>query len=76
MDSIMPSEPMIAIHANGQTRQVRDGLSLNEFITRCGFRPGQVVVEYNGDALNPGEMSAISLHEGDSLEVVRIVAGG
>ena len=39
----------------------------------CGI---YVVVEHNGDAVAPSEFAHRTLHAGDRLEIVKIVAGG
>jgi len=38
--------------------------------------PRSVVVELNGKAVSPSEFCDLQLNEGDSMEIVKIVAGG
>lgn len=66
----------ISIVANGKPFAVPAGQSLDEFIISTGQTPKMVVVERNGAALTPGEARQTELHDGDVLEIVRIVAGG
>lgn len=61
---------------NGETRDLPDGTGLVALIEQLGLRPGSVVVERNGEALVRSEMAAITLADGDRLELVRAVAGG
>jgi sulfur carrier protein len=61
---------------NGSERELRDGTGLVELIEQLGLRPGSVVVERNGEALVRSEMDAVTLADGDRLELIRAVAGG
>ncbi len=67
---------ILTVVANGRPHDVAPGTTLPAFIVSLGLIPTQVVVERNGLALTPGEASAVTLHHGDTLEIVRIVAGG
>jgi sulfur carrier protein len=61
---------------NGKPTDVDDGTSLPALIESLGLRVGSVVVEHNGTALLRSEVVAMTLSDGDSLELVRAVAGG
>ena len=61
---------------NGSARELDDGTRLVQLIEELGLRPGSVVVERNGEALVRSEMDAVTLADGDRLELVRAVAGG
>jgi thiamine biosynthesis protein ThiS len=50
--------------------------SLEEFLLRQKLLPRSVVVELNGEAIAPSEFAHRQLHEGDRMEIVKIVAGG
>ena len=64
------------ITLNGSERELADGTGLVQLIEQLGLRPGSVVVERNGEALVRSEMDAVTLADGDRLELVRAVAGG
>ena len=64
------------ITANGTDFDIADDCRLNEFLESIGHRIGMVVVERNREALSPSEAKDTVLQEGDSLEIVKIVAGG
>jgi thiamine biosynthesis protein ThiS len=66
----------IAVTANGRRWEIPPGRSLDEFLAGLGLVPSQVVVERNRVALTPGEARRTILEDGDTLEIVRIVAGG
>ena len=64
------------VTVNGGARELPDGLELVALIEQLGLRPGSVVVERNGEALPRSEMDGVVLADGDTLELVRAVAGG
>ena len=66
----------ITFTANGTSCTITAGQTIGDFLRTRGFKPGLVVVEHNGLALTPGEPDHIQLHNGDRLEIVRIVTGG
>lgn len=72
----MNSEKTITITANGDSFTVPPGQLLEAFLTKLGFPAGMVVVERNQEAVSPSETGEVALAEGDTLEIVRIVAGG
>ena len=66
----------ITITANGNQTVVDWPCSLEEFVQRCGWKPTQVVVEYNGNILPRSELGKSQLNDGDRVEVIVPVAGG
>jgi thiamine biosynthesis protein ThiS len=64
------------IRANGKEEEVSLPCSVANFVTGCGWKPTQVVVEYNGRVLGRAELTETMLQSGDSLEVIVPVAGG
>lgn len=67
---------MIKITANGKPYELPEPTTLDAFLESVGQVPRQVVVERNGRALTPSEAREAVLADSDSLEIVRIVAGG
>lgn len=66
----------IGIVANNKRYAIPASQPLDAFLESVGLKPQLVVVERNGQALTPAEARAATLHDGDVLEIVRIVAGG
>jgi thiamine biosynthesis protein ThiS len=64
------------VTANGENFEVRDGLSVAEFIRSRELDPRYVVVERNGEPVERKRYEDLRLAEGDRLELVRAVAGG
>jgi thiamine biosynthesis protein ThiS len=72
----MSSTSAITIIANGQPVAASLPCTVEEFLVTQNLLPRSVVVEHNGEAVAPSEFSGRSLHAGDRLEIVKIVAGG
>lgn len=64
------------ITANETEFNLEPNCSLPDFLESIGQQIGLVVVERNLEALSPSEAKSTILQEGDSLEIVKIVAGG
>lgn len=62
--------------ANGQVVAATLPCPLEAFLRDQKLHPRSVVVELNGQAVAPSEFPQRTLHPGDRLEIVRIVAGG
>ena len=62
--------------ANGKPTEVRLPCTIEQFLLSQSLLPRSVVVEHNGQAVAPSEFASRSLHAGDRLEIVQIVAGG
>ncbi len=62
--------------ANGRQMPAQLPCSIEEFLVRQNLPPRSVVVELNGEALPPSEFKSRTIHAGDKLEVVKVVAGG
>jgi sulfur carrier protein len=65
-----------SVIANGKPVEAKLPCSLEEFLVAQKLLPRSVVVEHNGEAVAPSEFSQRRLGAGDSLEIVKIVAGG
>jgi len=66
----------ITITVNGRPATAPAGIRIPDFLRAEGLDPQRVVVEWNGRAQTRAESAAVALSEGDTLEIVRIVAGG
>ncbi|HEY0455806.1 MAG TPA: sulfur carrier protein ThiS [Verrucomicrobiae bacterium] len=62
--------------ANGQQIAAQLPCSIEAFLLAQKMLPKSVVVELNGQALAPSEFAKRQLSAGDTLEIVKIVAGG
>jgi len=69
------SDSAQTVSANG--REIATGLpvSLHDFLKAQGMLPRSVVVELNGEAVTPS-FAERQLNAGDTMEIVKVVAGG
>ena len=73
---IMPDPATISITANGKSYLVPLESTIPDFLEGLELAPHRVVIEHNQQALTPAEMKQQTLHDGDNLEIVKVVAGG
>ena len=64
---------------NGEIKTIKDTseeLLLEALLENLGYKPQLVVVELNGEIINPKVWISTKINNGDCLEVVTIVGGG
>ena len=64
---------------NGEVKTIEkfnEEVFLEVFLEHLGYKPQLVVVELNGEIINPKVWVTTKIKNGDSLEVVTIVGGG
>ena len=64
---------------NGEIKTIKDTneeLLLEALLENLGYKPQLVVVELNGEIINPKFWISTKIKNGDCLEVVTIVGGG
>ncbi|GAB6159194.1 hypothetical protein JCM39194_23940 [Desulfotomaculum varum] len=64
------------IFFNGKELTVEPGSTVACLLSRRGLRPDSIIVEYNYRLVKQDEWAAITLQEGDNIEVLRFVGGG
>jgi sulfur carrier protein len=64
------------VSLNGDSVEPRGATNVAELIDRYAIPPQTVLVEHNGLALHRAEWAARELAEGDTIELLRVVAGG
>jgi sulfur carrier protein len=55
---------------------LEDGATVSDLLQQLGWGKRTVAVEHNGEALLRSEHPSIVLRDGDTLEIVKAVAGG
>jgi thiamine biosynthesis protein ThiS len=66
----------MTVTINGESREVPDGVTVGAFLEERGIRPRMVVVEHNGEILARERYAMTAIAEGDTLEIVQMMAGG
>jgi len=64
------------VTVNGEARELRDGVTVDELVGDLGLQARRIAVEINLDVLPRAEYTARSLHEGDVVEIVHFIGGG
>ena len=67
---------MIKLEVNGKQIQLENATPLLTYIEKLGVDPRAVAVEHNGTILERAAYERITLNEGDTVEIVRMVGGG
>ena len=66
----------VSIVLNGESRAVRQGLSVADLLRDLELHPGMVVVEHNRKIVARKALRATPVEEGDTIELVHFVGGG
>ena len=67
------------LKVNGEIEAINNSneeLLLEALLEKLGYKPQLVVVELNGEIINPKAWISTKIKNGDCLEVVTIVGGG
>lgn len=64
------------LRINGQWQEHPDGLAGQELLDRIDWTYATLVAEVNGRIVRKDEFLALSLNDGDELELVTLVGGG
>lgn len=70
---------MMRIIVNGKPREIDAGggaLALPELLQRFEVNPRLVAVAINGDVIAKDTYNAVTVHDSDEVEIVRMVGGG
>jgi thiazole synthase/sulfur carrier protein len=67
---------MITLQVNGKSVELELPTPLMTYIAMLGVDPRAVAVEHNGTILERAAYESITLKEGDTVEIVRMVGGG
>ena len=67
---------MITLQVNGKSVELDRETPLLDYIEKLGVNPRAIAVEHNGTILERSAYEAVTLRDGDTLEIVRMVGGG
>jgi sulfur carrier protein len=69
-------EEKMKLTINGESRELPEGISLDELILQLGIKKEAVVAEVNRHIVQPQERGKRKLSEGDQIELIQFVGGG
>lgn len=75
-DTINSNPGAIIIIANGQSREVKAGSTIADFLQEFAIAPSRVVAQLDGGIVPRSEFDKAMLREGSKLEIVTLVGGG
>lgn len=61
---------------NGETKELPDGLSLNQLIEHLSLPARRMAVEVNKQVIRKQDWEKLKISEKDSIEIVHFVGGG
>ena len=64
------------ITVNGEERQVKDGITINELVKQLGIKAPNYAVAVGMEVVPKSEYDKYRLKEGDRVEIVTFVGGG
>lgn len=67
---------MIFLQVNGKRIGLEQPTPLLRYLEQLGVNPRAVAVEHNGEIVPRAAYKAVTLQEGDTVEIVRMVGGG
>jgi thiamine biosynthesis protein ThiS len=68
--------PVIALQINGKRVELDAPTPLLDYLQRLGVDSRTVAVEHNGAIIERAGYPAVVFHDGDRVEIVRMVGGG
>ncbi len=67
---------MITLQVNGKQIELEQALPLLAYLEKLGVNPRTIAVEHNGTIIERAAYEAVTLRDGDTVEIVRMVGGG
>jgi sulfur carrier protein len=64
------------VTVNGDARELRDGLTIDELVAALGLGARRVAVEVNLDVVPRTDYAQRALSDGDVVEIVQFIGGG
>ena len=66
----------MTLTVNGENRDLKDNTTLIALLESFSLNPEATAVQLNDDILERDTFQSITLNEGDTVELIRIVGGG
>jgi thiamine biosynthesis protein ThiS len=67
---------MITLQINGKKVELDRATPLLAYLDNLGVNPRAIAVEHNGTIIERAAYKGVTLNEGDTVEIVRMVGGG
>lgn len=70
------SEANVEATVNGERRELSKGTTVGALLAELGVAPNGIAVAVNEQVVRRGTFEAHALRDGDTVEIIRAVAGG
>lgn len=70
------AEEALRIKVNGEGREVRDRVTLNDLVGELSLPPARIAIELNQQVVRRDKWPDTKLSEDDRVEIVHFVGGG
>jgi thiamine biosynthesis protein ThiS len=67
---------VITLQVNGKPVELERATPLLDYLEALGVNPRSIAVEHNGTIIERAAYEGVTLHGGDTVEIVRMVGGG
>jgi len=67
---------VITLQVNGKPVELERATPLLTYLEQLGVNPRAVAVEHNGTIIERAAYASLTLNQGDTVEIVRMVGGG
>jgi thiamine biosynthesis protein ThiS len=67
---------VITLQINGKKVELDRATPLLSYLEKLGVNPRAIAVEHNGNIIERAAYQGVTLKDGDSVEIVRMVGGG
>jgi thiamine biosynthesis protein ThiS len=67
---------VITLQINGKKVELDRATPLLSYLEKLGVNPRTIAVEHNGNIIERAAYQGVTLKDGDSVEIVRMVGGG
>jgi thiamine biosynthesis protein ThiS len=67
---------VITLQINGKQVELERATPLLVYLEKIGVNPRSIAVEHNGTIIERAAYEAVTLKDGDKIEIVRMVGGG
>jgi thiamine biosynthesis protein ThiS len=64
------------VQINGESREVRDGSTLDDLVSELSLAPTRIAIELNQKVVRRDQWARMALADGDRIEIVHFVGGG
>jgi sulfur carrier protein len=66
----------VRIEVNGEAKEVEEGATLQTLVEQLSLAPERLAIEHNREVVRRADWPALTLSDGDRVEIVHFVGGG